>query len=98
MTSVHLTEGRPLAVILRFTLPLFLGNMFMQLYNLVDTVIVGRFLGENALAAVGSTGTIIFLVQGLATGLTTGFTVLTAQHFGAMDRRGPGGRPRMPSC
>ena len=88
MTSVHLTEGRPLAVILRFTLPLFLGNMFMQLYNLVDTVIVGRFLGENALAAVGSTGTIIFLVQGLATGLTTGFTVLTAQHFGAMDPKG----------
>lgn len=88
MKSVHLTEGRPLAVILRFTLPLFLGNMFMQLYNLVDTVIVGRFLGPDALAAVGSTGTIIFLVQGLATGLTAGFTVLTAQRYGAMDAKG----------
>ena len=88
MKSVHLTEGKPLTVILRFTLPLFLGNLFMQLYNLVDTIIVGRALGQNALAAVGSTGTIVFLVQGLAIGLTTGFTVLAAQRFGAMDPKG----------
>ncbi len=78
-----MTKGRPLGLIMRFALPLIIGNMVQQLYNMADTVIVGRFVGADALAAVGSTGTIMFLVLGFANGLTTGFTVLTGQAFGA---------------
>ncbi len=88
MTQNRLTEGNPMSVILKFTLPLFLGNVFQQLYNMADTIIVGRFVGQNALAAVGSTGTIMFLVLGIAIGLTTGYTVMTAQRFGAGDVHG----------
>ena len=54
-----MTTGKPGKIILNFTLPIFLGNIFQQFYNMADTVIVGRFVGANALAAVGSTGTII---------------------------------------
>ena len=61
-----MTKGRPLPVLLWFTLPLIIGNMFQQLYNMADTVIVGRFVGAGALAAVGSTGTIMFLINGFA--------------------------------
>ena len=57
-----MTKGSPLPVILRFTLPLIIGNIFQQLYNMADTIIVGRYVGADALAAVGSTGTIMFLV------------------------------------
>ncbi|MCR5748289.1 MAG: MATE family efflux transporter [Lachnospiraceae bacterium] len=78
-----LTEGRPFKVILKFMLPLLLGNIFQQFYNMVDTIIVGKFVGANALAAVGSTGTIMFLVLGVANGMATGFTVLTSQKYGA---------------
>lgn len=84
----ELTEERPMAAILRFTLPLLVGNIFQQLYNMADTIIVGRFVGQNALAAVGSTGTIMFLVLGFSQGLTTGFTVLTSQRYGAGDAKG----------
>ena len=65
--------------------PLLLGNIFQQLYNMADTIIVGRFVGQDALAAVGSTGTIMFLIIGLVSGLASGFTVMTAQRFGAKD-------------
>ena len=85
--ELDMTKGRPLPIILKFLLPLFLGNIFQQFYNMVDTIIVGRFVGANALAAVGSTGTIMFLVLGFAQGLTTGFTVLTSQSFGAGDMK-----------
>ncbi len=78
-----LTEGKPYVVILKFMIPLFVGNLFQQLYNMVDTIIVGKFVGANALAAVGSTGTIMFLVLGIANGMATGFTVLTSQKYGA---------------
>lgn len=77
-----------MSVIMRFMLPLLVGNIFQQLYNMADTVIVGRFVGQNALAAVGSTGTIMFLVIGFAQGLSTGFTVLTSQRYGARDEKG----------
>ena len=86
--ETDLTKGRPLSVLLKFVLPLFIGNVFQQLYNMVDTLIVGRFVGEDALAAVGSTGTIMFLTLGLAIGLTTGFAVLTSQRCGAKDDAG----------
>ena len=83
-----MTKGSPLLVILKFTLPLIIGNIFQQLYNMADTIIVGRYVGANALAAVGSTGTIMFLIVGLAQGITAGFTVLTSQRFGAKDTNG----------
>lgn len=81
-----MTRGNPLSVIFMFTLPLAIGNIFQQLYNMADTIIVGRFVGADALAAVGSTGTIMFLLNGFAQGITAGFSVLTAQRFGAGKR------------
>lgn len=86
--ETDMTKGNALSVILKFTLPLFLGNVFQQMYNMVDTIIVGRFVGPDALAAVGSTGTIMFLVIGFSQGMSTGFTVLTSQRFGAGDIKG----------
>ena len=83
-----MTKGRPLPVILKFILPLIIGNIFQQLYNMADTIIVGRYVGSDALAAVGSTGTIMFLIVGFAQGITAGFSVLTAQRFGAKDNEG----------
>lgn len=80
-----MTRGNPTKAILQFTIPIFIGNVFQQFYSLADTVIVGKALGEDALAAVGSTGTIMFLLFGLVAGMSIGFTVLTAQHFGAGD-------------
>ncbi|HCI84214.1 MAG TPA: MATE family efflux transporter, partial [Lachnospiraceae bacterium] len=85
--QTNMTKGNPFSIIIRFMLPLMLGNIFQQLYNMADTIIVGRTVGQTALAAVGSTGTIMFLMQGFAIGLTTGFTVLTSQTFGAGDER-----------
>lgn len=81
-----MTKGRPLGLIVRFMLPLVAGNIFQQLYNIVDSIIVGKFIGTDALAAVGATGTIMFLIIGFMGGLTSGFTVVTAQRFGAHDR------------
>lgn len=86
--ELDMTKGRPLPVLLRFTLPLLLGNVFQQFYNMADTVIVGRFVGAGALAAVGSTGTIMFLINGFAQGITSGFSILTSQRFGAGDEQG----------
>lgn len=86
--ETNMTEGRPLTLMLRFMLPLLLGNVFQQLYNMVDTIIVGRYVGNKALAAVGSTGTIFFLVIGVCNGMAAGFTVLTSQKFGAGDSEG----------
>lgn len=83
-----MTKGSTVKLILSFAFPVFLGNLFQSFYNIVDSVIVGRFVGVNALAAVGSTGSIMFCVQGLAQGLTTGFGVILAQSFGARDQKG----------
>ena len=77
--------GNPGKRILDFTIPIFIGNVFQQFYSMADTVIVGKFVGTKALAAVGSTGTISFLIIGFVLGMTAGFTVLTAQKFGAGD-------------
>ena len=83
-----MTKGAPSKLILRFIIPIIIGNIFQQLYNMVDTIIVGRFVGVDALAAVGATGSVSFLILGFTQGLTTGFTVMTAQRFGAGDREG----------
>lgn len=84
----NLTEGSPAKLIVLFTIPLLIGNIFQQFYSMADTLIVGRTIGVNALAAVGCTGSITFLILGFAMGLTSGLSILTAQRFGAGDERG----------
>lgn len=83
-----MTKGNPLKLLIYFSIPLLIGNIFQQLYSMVDTIIVGRFVGQQALAAVGSTGSMFFLVNGFLVGLTSGFSVLVAQKFGAKDEEG----------
>lgn len=80
-----LTEGEPAKLIFYFTLPLLAGNVFQQLFGFVDTLIVGRFLGVEALAAVGCTGPMMFLMLGFVMGMTSGFSIYTGQRFGAKD-------------
>ena len=72
-------------IIIGFAIPLLLGMLFQQFYSLVDTVIVGKTLGVDALAAVGSTGSINFLIIGFCMGVCAGFTIPIAQRFGAKD-------------
>lgn len=84
----NLTSGNPAKLIVMFTLPLLLGNLFQQFYNMADAFIVGRILGVNALAAVGCTGAIMFLILGFAFGMASGFAIVTAQRFGAGDFAG----------
>lgn len=81
----NMTEGNPLKIILLFSIPVLLGNLFQQFYNMVDTIIVGRYLGEEALAAVGSTGCLMFLVLGFANGIAQGFGVMISHSYGAKD-------------
>lgn len=81
----NMTAGSPAKLIFQFTVPVFIGNVFQQFYSMVDAVIVGKFVGTKALAGVGATGTINFLIIGFLIGMTAGFTVLTAQRFGAGD-------------
>lgn len=83
-----LTKGAPVPLILTFTVPVLLGNLLQLLYNLADTRIVGSFLGEQALAAVGATNPLNNLLIGLLVGLTNGFAITTARRFGANDREG----------
>ncbi|MDD2955657.1 MAG: MATE family efflux transporter [Oscillospiraceae bacterium] len=83
-----MTKGTPWKLILIFFAPTLAGNLFQQLYSMVDTIIVGRFISVEALAAVGATGFISFLVLGFAIGLTGGFSVITAQRFGSGDEEG----------
>ena len=80
-----LTTGSPVKLMLSFMLPLLLGMLFQQFYNMVDTVVVGKFLGMEALAGVGSTGSINFLVLGLCNGICAGFAIPVAQKFGQRD-------------
>ncbi|HIS32941.1 MAG TPA: MATE family efflux transporter [Candidatus Limivivens intestinipullorum] len=82
-----MTKGSPLRLIILFTIPVFIGNLFQNFYNLVDSIIVGQFLGVNALAAVGTTGTLTFLVIGWINGMTSGFAIMLAQSFGAGDEK-----------
>lgn len=84
----NMTAGNPAKLILIFTFPLLIGNIFQQFYSMADTLIVGRTIGVNALAAVGCTGSISFLILGFVSGLTSGFSIMTAQRFGAGDPKG----------
>lgn len=78
-----MTEGNPIKLILMFTIPMLVGNLFQQLYNMVDSIIVGRFVGANALAAVGATGSINFLFFSMSFGISAGVGVVVSQAFGA---------------
>ena len=80
-----LTEGNPAKLIFFFSLPLIIGNIFQQFYSMADTLIVGRTIGVNALAAVGCTGSITFLILGFVQGLTSGLSIITSQKFGAKN-------------
>lgn len=84
----NMTEGRPIKLIVFFTIPLLIGNIFQQLYSMADALIVGRTVGVGALAAVGCTGSITFLIIGFAQGLSMGLSVVMAQRFGAGDYKG----------
>ena len=84
-TQVSLTQGSVAKGMLTFAVPIFLSNLFQQLYNAVDSLIVGNFLGEHALAAVGSSGSLIFLLTGFVNGVSLGAGVLVARYFGAKD-------------
>ena len=83
-----MTTGNPVKLILLFSIPLLIGNIFQQFYSMVDTIIVGRFVGVEALAAVGTTSSMVFLVNGFVMGLTSGFAVLISQKYGAKDEAG----------
>ena len=86
--TVQITEGVIWKQLLMFFFPILLGTFFQQLYNTVDTIIVGRFVGTQALAAVGSTSSLISLINGFFIGLSTGASVVISQHYGAGDRFG----------
>ncbi|MED9905218.1 MAG: MATE family efflux transporter [Lachnospiraceae bacterium] len=83
-----MTQGKPIKLILGFAIPMLLGYLFQQFYNLIDTLIVGRYLGVNPLAAVGSTGSVNFLVIGFCMGICVGFSIPIAHKFGAGDYAG----------
>ena len=81
-----MTEGNPFKLIFFFSIPVLLGNLFQNFYSMADSIIVGRLLGTNALAAVGNTGPMTFLILGFISGLTSGFAVITAQAFGSKNK------------
>ena len=81
----NLTSGKESRLILNFAIPMLLGNVFQQLYNIVDSIIVGKFIGKEALAAVGSSFPIIFALISLIIGIAAGSTIIIAQYFGAKD-------------
>ena len=85
--STLMTEGSVWRHIVRFAIPLFWGNLFQQLYNVVDSLIVGNFLGSDALAAVSSSGSLIFLLVGLFNGVFTGASVVISRYYGARDEK-----------
>jgi putative MATE family efflux protein len=80
-----LSTGNPGKLILKFAIPMLLGNVFQQLYNVVDAIVVGKFVGKEALAAVGTSGPVIFLLISFLIGITMGFTIVVSQYFGAKD-------------
>ena len=78
-----MTEGSPSRLLIRFTIPMLIGNLFQQFYNMVDSIVVGRFVGPNALAAVGATGSLNFLFFAMSFGIAAGVGVVVSQYFGA---------------
>ena len=83
-----MTQGKPGRLILGFALPLMLGNICQQLYTMVDTAVVGNVLGVKALAAIGATDWLNWMVLGILTGFTQGFSILISHRYGAKDNEG----------
>jgi len=81
-----LTQGKPMTGIIQFSIPLLIGNFAQQLYNTVDSIVVGKYIGDNALAAVGASGPLLNLLLVLFMGISTGAGIMAAQYFGAKDR------------
>lgn len=86
--TIDMTDGKPLELLTAFTIPMILGNVFQQLYTMVDTMVVGKFVSKDALAAVGATGAILFLMISIIIGFTVGTAIVTAQTAGAKDTEG----------
>jgi len=86
--SFNMTQGKALRLILKFAIPIVLGNILQNIYTLVDTAIVGKTIGSDALAAVGATGAIMMLIFGISAGLMSGFAVIAAKKVGEMDFEG----------
>lgn len=84
---MNMTEGNPIRLLIVFALPMMIGNIFQQLYNVVDSVIVGQLVGKDALAAIGATGSITFLFFALCNGIGSGGGIITSQYFGRGDTR-----------
>ena len=82
MTS-DMTVGNPVKLIIWFMIPMFLGNVFQQFYNIADSIVAGQFIGVDALAAIGSTGSLMFFVTGWLNGMSSGFAIIVSQMFGA---------------
>ena len=87
LASQDMTQGSPSGNLIRFSVPLLIGNLAQQLYSTVDTIVVGQFVSTQALAAVGSTSSIINMLVGLSAGLSTGASVIISQCYGAHDHR-----------
>lgn len=85
MQVKDMTQGNPIKHIMLFAVPLFIGNIFQQVYNLVDTMIAGYNLGDNAIAAIGATSTLFSLITSFAMGLNNGYAIIVTQYFGAHD-------------
>ena len=82
-----MTEGNPLRLILAFAVPLFIGNIFQQVYSMVDTMVVGYHLGDPAIAAIGATYSLYSLVINFAGGLNNGYGIIVTQRFGAHSQK-----------
>ena len=87
-SAKDMTQGSPYKRILEFSIPMLIGNIAQQLYNTADSVIVGHYVGDNALAAVGSASPILNLLLALFVGISTGAGIVVSQSFGARDRQG----------
>ena len=84
--NVNMTVGNPVSLLLRFSVPMLIGNIFQQVYNLADSIIVGQLLGSQALASIGATGSITFFFFAICNGIGSGGGIITSHFFGGGDR------------
>lgn len=95
---VDMTVGDPVRQIVKFMIPMLIGNVFQQLYNTVDSIVVGKYVGDNALAAVGNGGPIVNLLIVLFMGISVGAGIMVSQYFGARQREAPATASRLCGC
>lgn len=87
MRVQDMTIGRPLKLILTFAIPIFIGNIFQQIYSIIDTMVVGYTLGDTAISAIGASASLYSLLINVAIGMNGGFAIITTQRFGAHDEK-----------